>query len=262
MTAIWRSRNLPTPSAALVQTNGFADSKNLKLNLKCMLFDSEFVPSEKEFFNFLRIRFATVGIDFDEIEPYLVASLETSSRRFQLNKSKYFTSSDGRSAQFSATHYSSHALLLYQLSRECFLKGRRDLAEKIYFLNISTTATDLYYEVDLPLKTGCDHPLGSVIGRAFFGSKSSLFFRQNCNIGGNRDATGTPIYPEVTGMLYMHPRSSIIGECTVSGIVVLGNGVYAKDCGPLENVVVFGSSPDLTIRPITESLITQSSVFR
>ena len=226
-----------------------------------MLSNSEFLPSKKEFFEFLKIRFATVGIDFNEIEQYLLASLEISEKRFQLNRSKYFTSGDERRAQFSATHYSSHALLLYQLSRECFLQGRIDLAEKIYFLNISTTATDLFYEVDLPLRTGCDHPLGSVIGRANFGADSSLFFRQNCNIGGNRDINGTPIYPEVSGSLYMNPRSSIIGRCIVVGNVILANGVYVKDHGVLKNVVVFGTSPDLIVKPISDALISQSSVF-
>ena len=226
-----------------------------------MLSNSEFLPSEKEFFDFLKIRFATVGITFDDIEQYLLASLEISEKRFQLNKSKYFTSSNGKKAQFTATHYSSHALLLYQLSRECFLRGRKDLAEKVYFLNIATTATDLFYEVDLPLRTGCDHPLGSVIGRAVFSAESSLFFRQNCNIGGNRDFQGTPIYPEVFGNLYMNPRSSIIGKCTVLGTVVLANGVYVKDHGLLENVVVFGTSPELTVKPISQLLIAQSSVF-
>ena len=227
-----------------------------------MLSNSEFLPSKKEFFEFLKIRFASVGIDFDEIKQYLLASLEISEKRFQLNSSKYFTIGDERRAQFSATHYSTHALLLYQLARECFLRGRRDLAEKIYFLNISTTATDLFYEVELPLRTGCDHPLGSVIGRANFSADSSLFFRQNCNVGGNRDTDGTPIYPEVSGSLYMNPRSSIIGRCVVLGTVILANGVYVKDHGVLENVVVFGSSPDLIVKPVTETLISQSSVFR
>ena len=226
-----------------------------------MLSNSEFLPSEKEFFEFLKIRFATVGIDFNEIEQYLLASLEISEKRFQLNRSKYFTSGDERRAQFSATHYSSHALLLYQLSRECFLQGRIELAEKIYFLNVSTTATDLFYEVDLPLRTGCDHPLGSVIGRAVFDENSSLFFCQSCNIGNNVDASGTPIYPEVLGNLYMNPRSTLIGQCTLRGSVILANGAYVKDHGILENVVVFGSSPQLILKPISKFKSNQKLVF-
>ena len=45
-----------------------------------MLINSKFLPSEKEFFDFLKIRFATVGIDFNEIEKYLLPSLEISEK--------------------------------------------------------------------------------------------------------------------------------------------------------------------------------------
>lgn len=227
-----------------------------------MLSRSDFLPSKREFFEFLKVRFSTVGVSFDEMTSYLDSALEISEKRFILNKSKYYTSSDGLRAQFNATHYSSHALILYQLARECFLDGRKDLADKVYFLNIATTATDLFYEVDLPLRTGCDHPLGSVIGRARFGADSSLFFRQGCNIGGNRNDKGVLIYPEVHGSLYLNPRSSLIGACTILGFVVLSNGAYVKNCELLKDVVVFGISPNLTIKPIKESTVNNSSVFR
>ena len=229
--------------------------------MKAVLSRSDFLPSKQDFFQFLKVRFSTVGLDFDEVKSYLDSALEISEERFILNKSKYYTSTDRLRAQFNSTHYSSHALILYQLARECFLDGRIDLAEKTYFLNVATTATDLYYEVELPIRTGCDHPLGSVIGRARFEADSSLFFRQGCNIGGNRNENGTPIYPEIKGSLYLNPRSSLIGDCTILGIVVLGNGAYVKNCEALENVVVFGISPNLTIKPINESLVHNSSVF-
>jgi serine O-acetyltransferase len=226
-----------------------------------VLSNSEFLPSKKEFFEFLKIRFATVGIDFNEIEQYLLASLQISEKRFRSVKTKYLVNSANGNARFSATHYSGHALILYQLSRECFLNDRLDLAEKIYFLNIATTSADLFYEIDLPVRTGCDHPLGSVIGRAVFDENSSLFFCQSCNIGNSVDASGTPIYPEVLGNLYMNPRSMIIGQCTIRGTVILANGTYVKDHGVLENVVVFGSSPQLILEPIVNFQTYQRSVF-
>jgi len=232
-----------------------------KLGYEFVLSDSEFVPSKKEFFEFLKIRFATVGINFNEIEQYLLASLEISEKRFQLIKRKYFVNSANVNARFSATHYSGHALILYQLSRECFLQGRNDLAEKIYFLNICTTATDLFYEIDLPIRTGCDHPLGSVIGRAIFDKNSSLFFCQSCNIGNNIDASGKASYPTVLGNLFMNPRSTILGQCTLRGSVILANGTYVKDHGILENVVVFGSSPQLILKPISEFQSFHKLVF-
>jgi len=219
-----------------------------------VLYHSDFLPSEKEFFEFLKIRFATVGLNFDELEIHIWAALEVSEQRFILNKSKYYTSNDGSRAQFNASHYSSHALLLYQIARECFLNGRRDLADKIYFLNIATTATDLFYEVELPLRTGCDHPLGSVIGRASFSRASSLFFNNNCILGGNFASNGDIIYPQILGNLFLHPKSVLVGNVTVTGIVVLSNSAYVKDVGSLNDVLVFGSSPNLITKPISNDL--------
>ena len=215
-----------------------------------MLGQSDFIPSEEDFFEFLKVRFSTVGLNFDEMKGHLDAALEVSEQRFILNKSKFYTSSDGLRAQFNATHYSSHALLLYQIARECYLSGRKDLAEKVYFLNVATTATDLYYEVELPLRTGCEHPLGTVVGRASFARESSLFFYQQNLIGGNFKGEGQTVYPNIEGNLYMFPRSSLIGDVTVKGSVILGNSTYVKDAGLLCDVIVFGSSPKLTFKSL------------
>ena len=223
--------------------------------------NSEFLPSKIEFFEFLKIRFATVGVDFDEIEQHLLASLEISEKRFRLNRSKYFASDEGRRARFSATHYSSHALLLYQLSRECFLNGRVDLAEKIYFLNIATTATDLFYEVDLPLRTGCEHPLGSVIGRANFSESSSLYFYQQCTLGSNLNSMGKEVYPSVDGALFLYSKSTLVGDVKTSGMVIVSHATYMKDVGPVNDCLVFGEYPDLVIKPLTKQIIANHSLF-
>ncbi len=226
-----------------------------------MLSNSEFLPSKKEFFEFLKTRFVTVGIDFNDIEQYLLASLEISEKRFRSVKTKYFMNSANGNARFSATHYSGHALILYQVARECFLNNRQDLAEKIYFLNIATTSADLFFEVDLPLRTGCDHPLGTVIGRADFSSESMLFFNQQCTIGGNFDSSGRANYPKIDGLIFLHPKSSLIGDIQCSGVVILGNNAYAKDVGVVKDCLIFGESPNLTIKPLTKQIIANHSLF-
>lgn len=226
-----------------------------------MLSNSEFLPSKKAFFEFLKIRFATVGIDFNEIERYLLASLEISEKRFRSVKTKYFVNSSNGNARFIATHYSGHALILYQLSRECFLNDRLDLAEKIYFLNIATTSSDLFFEVNLPLRTGCDHPLGTVIGRADFSSESMLFFNQQCTIGGNFDLHGRARYPKIDGLIFLHPKSSLIGDVQCSGVVILGNNTYVKDIGVVKDCLIFGESPNLTIKPLTKQIVANHSLF-
>ena len=229
--------------------------------MKSVLSRSDFLPSEQDFFKFLKVRFSTVGLDFDEVKSYLNSALEISEERFILNKSKYYTSSDRLRAQFNSTHYSSHALILYQLARECFLDGRIDLAEKVYFLNVATTATDLYYEIELPMRTGCDHPLGTVIGRADFSSESKLFFNQQCTIGGNFDSHGRAKYPKIDGLIFLHSKSSLIGDIQCSGVVILGHNTYAKDITILKDCLVFGEFPNLIIKPLTKQIVANHSVF-
>ena len=228
-----------------------------------MLSNSEFLPSEKEFYDFLKIRFATVGVNFDELMEagIIERSMQISEKRFSLLKKKYFLNPKNKKARFSATHYSGHALILYQIARECFLSGRSDLAEKVYFLNIATTTTDLYYEIDLPLRTGCDHPFGTVIGRADFSAESMLYFHQQCTVGGNFDSQNVPKYPKVEGLLFLHPRSSLVGETYCSGIVILGNGSYVKNLGTLNDCLIFGEHPDLIIKPLTKQIIANHSLF-
>jgi len=228
-----------------------------------MLVNSEFLPSEKEFFEFLKVRFSTVGLDFEEFYEIgiIERSLQILEKRFSLIRTKYFTNSINSKARFSATHYSGHALILYQIARECFLDGRVDLAERVYFLNISTTSADLHYEIDLPLRTGCDHPFGTVIGRAEFSSKATLFFNQQCTIGGNFDTFGEPKYPKIDGSLFLHPKASLVGENFISGLVILGNSSYVKDFGELKDCLVFGESPNLIVKTLSEQIVLNHSFF-
>ena len=228
-----------------------------------MLSNSEFLPSEKEFFDFLKIRFGTVGVDLDELMEtgIIERSMQVSEKRFSSLKTKYFLNPKNKKACFSATHYSGHALILYQIARECFLSGRYDLAEKVYFLNIATTTADLHYEIDLPLRTGCDHPFGTVIGRADFSAESMLFFNQQCTVGGNFDSHGHLKYPKIDGLLFLHPKSSLVGENQCSGIVILSNSTYVKNLGAVKDCMIFGESPNLIIKPLTEQIIANHYLF-
>jgi serine O-acetyltransferase len=228
-----------------------------------VLSNSEFLPSEKEFFDFLKIRFATVGLEFDELNDLGIIdrSMQVSEKRFSSLKTKYFMNPENTKARFVSTHYSGHALILYQIARECFLIGRSDLAEKVYFLNIATTATDLYYEIGLPLRTGCDHPFGTVIGRAEFTSEASLYFNQQCTLGGNLDSHGVPRYPKIDGSLFLHPRASLVGENYVSGLVILSNSTYVKDFGELRDCLIFGVSPNLVVKPLSSQVLSNHSFF-
>jgi len=103
---------------------------------------------------------------------------------------------------------------------------------------VSHTACDLYYEVALPVKTSCDHPIGAVIGRGSFSNDSSLQFSSGCNIGNNNG-----VYPKIEGNLLKLPGSTLVGNTLIRGNVVMGKGAYLKDAGLIENKIVFGNDP-------------------
>lgn len=70
-----------------------------------------------------------------------------------------------------------YCILLYWLSRELFQNGKLELADKVYYLNKMLNAVELFYEVKLPAIWSCEHPLGSVMGRADYGDY--FFFYQD-----------------------------------------------------------------------------------
>ncbi len=50
----------------------------------------------------------------------------------------------------------------------------RAIADKIYYLNRALNSVDLFYEVALPRIWSCEHPLGSIMGRAPYGENFFL----------------------------------------------------------------------------------------
>lgn len=210
-----------------------------------------FRPDEKTFYKFLSKRLDTVDLKLEDIKDILDITLINTFKRFNTIKNKYYNNNN--KIYLSTSHYSQMVLFLYELSRQAYLKSFNskekdkliDIANKIYFLNVSQSSADLFYEIKLPLKLFCDHPLGAVIGRGKFSENSSLSFLSGCNIGHNKN-----IYPEIDGDLIMLPRSTVLGKTKIKGIVILSYGCYVKDEGILENVLLFGKSPDLIKKKI------------
>ena len=113
----------------------------------------------------------------------------------------------------------------------------------------------LSFKINLPLRTCIDHPLGSVIGSSVqFNKDKMFFFTTNCTIGGNFQKNGEFKYPNIDGDLIMLANSTLIGNCIIKEKVILSNGCYVKDEGTLENVLVFGRSPNLILKNIPEKI--------
>lgn len=160
---------------------------------------------------------------------------------FSKNKNKYYSRKG--EAYFNPYHSGQYTLFLYYFSNTVFKKeaDHLRLADKIYYLNRTMNACDLFYEVELPEIFMLDHPLGSVMGRATFGNYFA--FGQNCTVGNNNN-----IFPVIGEHVTMTANTMILGNATIGNHVILGAGACVKDQDVPDNSLVFGSSPNLIIK--------------
>jgi serine O-acetyltransferase len=165
---------------------------------------------------------------------------------FEATPNKYYKR-DGK-ACFNPFHSGQCCIFLYFLSRAVFLMDldQRSLADRVYYLNKALNGLDLFYEVDMPDVFFLDHPVGSVLGRATYGSHFS--FSQNCTVGNNKG-----IFPSIGKNVQMMSGSKILGNCHIGDNVIVSANTYIKDTDIPENSLVFGSSPNLIIKQRTKN---------
>lgn len=203
-----------------------------------------FLPSQSEFMRFLDGRLATVGLTLDRLGGSLATAIDRTAATFALDTGKDRCDADGR-PMLRTGHYSQMVLFLHNLSRAAYLAGDLDVADRVYFLNVSQSACDLLYEVDLPRRTHCDHPLGTIVGRGRFAAEAVFVFADGCCIGNNWG-----VYPQIDGRLVMSARSAVIGDTVIRGTVVLARGATLIDAGVIEDCLVFGAGSDLAFKPL------------
>lgn len=182
----------------------------------------------------------------DEIESELISNslneaLNKTERSFSQSSNKYYKR-DGQ-VFFSIYHSGQYCIFLYFLSRQIFLDnpGNSTLADKIYYLNKSLNGLDLFYEIKMPEAFQLDHPVGSVMGRATYGN--NFTFAQLCTVGNNHG-----VFPTIGENVTMLSGSKILGNCIIGANVIVSANTYIKDTDIPANSLVFGSSPNLTIK--------------
>lgn len=178
---------------------------------------------------------------------YLDLALLRSERCFECSTNKYY-SRDGE-AFFNPFHSVQYMIFLYYLSNTIY-KNETDagvLCDKLYYLNKSLNAMDLFYTVELPEFFMAEHPVGTVIGgRGTFGN--GFMFYQGCTVGGFHESNGTISYPNLGSNVKLFAHAGIIGRCTIGSNVNIGAGTLIKNQDIPDNVNVFGQSPNLIIR--------------
>lgn len=187
----------------------------------------------------------------DEQEAYLLdtkvicESIGNTQRCLEKMHNKYYIMRDGED-KINLYNSVINCIFLYWLSRSLFQNGRFELADKIYYLNKSLNSVELFYEVKLPDIWACEHPLGSVMGKACYGDY--FYFYQGCTVGGNFKRDGEIVYPTIGNHVKMFSNSKILGDSHIGNNVIISANCYIKDQDIPNDTIVFGQSPNLIFK--------------
>ena len=158
----------------------------------------------------------------------------------------YLSVGGGKIIKFNHLHTTQYLIFLYYLSNTLWHEGFDELAGKVYYLNKIMNAVDIFYQVELPETFGCEHPVGSVIGRAQIGK--DFYFYQNCTVGSTADKDNNYIHPIIGENVCMYANSAILGNCIIGDNVNIDSGTIIKNQSVPSNSTVFGISPNLVIK--------------
>lgn len=185
-------------------------------------------------------------LEDDSEKKLLREALKTALERCELcfakSKNKYYSRAD--KTYFNPFHSGQYSIFLYFLANTVYNldKTRNSLADRVYYLNKALNGLDLFYEVKMPKVFFLDHPLGSIMGRGTYGEYFS--FSQNCTVGNNKN-----IFPIIGKNVKMLSGSKILGHCKIGDDVIVSANTYIKDTDIPDCSLVFGSSPNLVIKP-------------
>jgi serine O-acetyltransferase len=155
----------------------------------------------------------------------------------------------GEATRFDHLNTDRYAVFLYYLGNEIHRSdGDRRVAAKTYALNKALNGLDLFYEVEMPEIFALQHPVGTVLGRANYGN--CFFVYQGCVVGVGVDGKA----PTLGDGTVLFGGSSLIGGCTLGDNAWVSAGSVVIDAQIPANSVVFGRSPELTIKPTTRSV--------
>lgn len=177
----------------------------------------------------------------EELAPFVNAALERLALCFAGISDKYLL--PGEEKRFNHRHTDHYAMFLYLVSNTINrMQGNLELADKVYALNKALHAIDVYHEVELPQVFFFQHPLGTVLGRANYGNCFMVY--QRCTVGAKDQ-----VYPTIGEGVVMYGGSSIIGDSTIGSNVWLSSGTTVIGQDVANDSVVFGRSPNITIKP-------------
>lgn len=189
---------------------------------------------------------------WDALDYYLETALKKVEKALDASQNKYYERNG-----FHNSNSIQYCLFLYHLSHLIGVSagGRSELvtlADQTYYLNKIMNGVDWYWGIELPEYMMCEHPIGTVLGRASYGEY--FFVYQGCTVGGNRK-NGRLSYPSIGNYVLLYSNSKVLGDSHIgNNVIIAANTVIIDDDVP-DNAIVFGQSPHLIIKKKTEEYV-------
>lgn len=179
--------------------------------------------------------------DAGVLEESVATSLRRLDQCFSRVRDKRFRR--GGETVFDHLHSDQYAMFLYILGNQSWKDGVESrVLDKLYLLNKTLHALDVFYEVQLPGVFLFGHPVGSVLGRASYGDY--LVVAQNCTVGGIGG-----VYPVLGKGTVLSGSVNIIGSTILEDDVYVGAGaLLVNELVPARSTVV-GRSPSIKFWP-------------
>ena len=195
----------------------------------------------------MQLRNYWVDIDRDIIQSTIPETLGVIEDNYRGLPNKRLW--DGGEVIFSPYTSVQWMNFLYRLSHILYLSGNCTTADQVYYLNKIMHSIDWFYAIDLPVHFLCEHPLGSVLGRADYGDYFVVY--QGTTVGGNR-SKGILSYPKIGKNVIMFANSMVLGDSTIGNNVVISAGTQIINDVVPDNCLVFGKSPNLVVKENNE----------
>lgn len=158
---------------------------------------------------------------------------------------------------FDGDHSNHFCQFLLIFAQDSAAAGRMGLADKLFALNKMMNGCDIYHGVQLPECFYIDHSVGIVLGRAVYGER--FYLSQHCTVGSN---PGIEEYPVLGADNYMMAGATVIGKVHTGARVIFAAGSCVKDIAIPDDSIVFGRSPDVTIKNLKSETFKKFTPFK
>jgi serine O-acetyltransferase len=187
---------------------------------------------------------AAKGAHLPSVQSYERAVLEWDKARAEIDIKYWNNWNSPLPNEYNSDHMT---LFLYLLARAEAAVGRMESADRISYLNKIRNSVDIWHTVSLPARTVFVHSIGTVLGRAKYGT--SLICYQNVTVGGSKGS-----YPEFHGSCLLYSNVSVLGKSKIGTNVIIGAGTLLVDRDIPDSSTVFGRGNDLVIKPNSKDL--------